>query len=352
MKNIFIPFVLALFIITTTHSCLIDIPEKIVVDSAPFNNLDEKGNIQLEQGSELIILIPDIQNYISDPAYHPVLGSNIDRIIEMNKMGYKVKAVVQVGDVTNFNSPKEWEVADSIFNKLKINKINYVLTTGNHDYGEEGKSNSRETLFNDYFDFSDQPSFRKCYLDQYYENSLFEINIQNEPFQIITLEWGPRNAIIEWANSVLDKNKMTLLVTHAYLSKHQERFNWSEWKNKQTISPYYFASTFKAFGGNPIDVNDGEDIWQKLIYTSGNIRFVTCGHKSKPDYIGNLISKNVEDKDVLQMLYNAQSFPNGGDGWMQILEFKNDKKTVGVKTYTALYNKWETNDLFQYDFTY
>ncbi|SFT01579.1 hypothetical protein SAMN05216365_14222 [Porphyromonadaceae bacterium NLAE-zl-C104] len=351
MKNIFIPFVLVLFITFTTHSCLIDIPEKIVIDSAPFNNLDEKGNIQLGKQSELVILIPDIQKYTRYEQNHKVLESIIDRIIEIDKTGYKVKAVIQVGDVTDTNSRDEWLTAKTVFSRLDSLKITNILTTGNHDYGETGSTNSRQTFFNEYFDFSHQTSFRECYRNQY-ENSLFEINVQGQPLQIIALEFGPRNAVIEWANKVLDKNKKGLLVTHAYLNKHQERYDWLQWGTKQSISPYNYGRIFSDFGGIPININDGEDIWQKLIYPAENIRFVMCGHKSNPDYIGNLISENIQEKEVLQLLYNTQSFPNGGDGWMQILEFKNDKKTVAIKTYTSLYNKWNTDERFQFEFTY
>lgn len=352
MKYICIPFVIVLFVLSTMTSCIIDIPKVIIIDTDPFNNVDNKGNTQLEEGSELIILIPDIQLYTHYKEYHKILESIIDRIIEMNQIGYKVKAVVQVGDVTETNVPDEWEAAKAIFSKLEKENINYILTTGNHDYGNSGSTDSRQTYFNDYFDFSNQSSFRECYLDKYYENSLFEIRVQGQPFQIITLEFGPPNNILEWANKVLDKNKMSLVVTHAYLNKNQERYNWPQWGIKQTISPYSYGYLHKNFGGSPININDGEDIWKKLIYPSENIRFVMCGHKSKPDYVGNLILENVEKKNVLQMLFNTQSLANGGDGWMQILEFKSDKKTVGIRTYTSLYNKWNTDDLFQYEFIY
>lgn len=333
-------------------SCFIDITKDIEINTAPFNNFDDDGNIQLKKSSELIILIPDIQKYIITPQNRPALESIIDRIIEINKTGYKVKAVVQVGDITDFNTPDEWNTASAIFKRLERVNINYILTTGNHDYGDRGVTNSRQTYFNDYFNFSNQSTFRESYLGNKYENSLFEIEVLGQPFQIITLEFGPRNEVLKWADKVLDKNKMTLLVTHAYLNKHQERYNWPQWGTKQTISPYSYGQTYKNFGEEPINVNDGEDIWQKLIYPFENIRFVMCGHKSKPDYIGNLISENIAKKNVLQMLFNTQSLPNGGDGWIQILEFKNDKKTVGVKTYTSVYNIWNINDLYQYDFIY
>lgn len=352
MKHIYI-LVITLLVASTTSSCvIIDIPKEIIINTKPFNNLDDKGNTQLEKSSELIIFIPDIQSYTHFKQNNRVLESMINRIIEMDESGYKIKAVVQVGDVTETNSPAEWETARRIFNKLDTKNITYILTTGNHDYGDSGTTNSRQTYFDDYFDFSSQSSFRQCYLDKHYENSLFEVVIHNRPLQLIAMEFGPRQAVVEWANSVLDKDKMSLLVTHAYLFKDKERFHWKKFGKAQSDSPYRYAHDSSRFGGDDIDVNDGQDIWEKLIYPHGNIRFVVCGHKIKPDHVGNLISENSHKKEVLEMLFNTQNLANGGDGWMQMLEFKKNGKRLDVKTYSGLYNRWNTDSIHQYTFLY
>jgi hypothetical protein len=35
-----------------------------------------------------------------------------------------------------------------------------------------------------------------------------------------------------------------------------------------------------------------------------------------------------------QLLFNAQWAPQGGDGWLRLLEFQPDGKTIEVKTYS------------------
>ncbi len=350
-SNYKIGYVLFLSVALVLQSCFWDIG-KIDINRDPFNNFDDSGNSQLEKDSEIIVLIPDIQYYTHFKQYHKILESMLDRINEINEKGYKVKAVVQVGDVTETNSRNEWETAKRIFGKLDGKNIACVLTTGNHDYGDSGTTNSRQTYFNDYFDFSSQTSFRSCYSDKYYENSLFEVTIHGRPLQLLSLEFGPRQAVIDWADSVLDKNKMSLLVTHAYLFKNKERFDWKRFGKSQSDSPYRYAEDSKQFGGENKDVNDGQDVWNKLVNRHENIRFVLCGHKIKPDYIGNLLSENSYKKNVLEMLFNTQNLPNGGDGWMQILEFKKDGKSLGVKTYSSLHNKWDITPTHQYTFFY
>ena len=62
------------------------------------------------------------------------------------------------------------------------------------------------------------------------------------------------------------------------------------------------------------------------------------------------------------MMFNAQTadgqwFGNGGDGWLRILEFKPDGKTIGVRTFSPLFAlsplteklAWRTASYDQFD---
>ncbi|HET6557955.1 MAG TPA: hypothetical protein VFG54_11615, partial [Prolixibacteraceae bacterium] len=80
-------------------------------------------------------------------------------------------------------------------------------------------------------------------------------------------------------------------------------------------------------------------------------RIVFCGHQTTT-YIGNLTSQNSSKNNVLQLLFNTQAFPNGGDGWIQIMEFYDDKKTIGIHTYSTQTNSWNTDPLGEYTFIY
>lgn len=87
----------------------------------------------------------------------------------------------------------------------------------------------------------------------------------------------------------------------------------------------------------------GKAIWDKLLYPSSNIRMLICGHYCLVDdfchNVGRRIDKNIAGKSVCQMMFNAQTagggwHGNGGDGWLRILEFMPDGKTIKVKTYS------------------
>ena len=94
------------------------------------------------------------------------------------------------------------------------------------------------------------------------------------------------------------------------------------------------------------DPNYGEAVWQKLVQPSKNIQMVFAGHIGIPDdpkgHIAFRVDENAREKKESQMVFNAQALGggwhgNGGDGWLRILEFLPDGKTVKVKTFSSLF---------------
>ena len=320
----------------------------VKVDSGPFKNFDPIQNIQLTEASEFIVIIPDIQFYTVYKENHYLLDKLISRIIEIHDAGFKIKAVLQVGDITDRNTKDEWESVKTVFSKLD-NKIDYILCTGNHDYGDNGTCNNRNTLFNDYFQYNENKSFITGYQQNNYENSWFQFSIQGQPFQLFSLEFGPRDEVVTWADSManLNKEKYGILLTHAYLATDNKRFDYANLKLNQTLSPYAWTLNNPEFEVGK--VNDGQQLWSKFL-VNNNFQFVFCGHlKSATNY---LISINQSEQEVLQMVFAEHNMPQAIEGWVQILEFYADKKTVGVKTYSTLLNTWKTDSVHQYDFTY
>ena len=70
-----------------------------------------------------------------------------------------------------------------------------------------------------------------------------------------------------------------------------------------------------------------------------------CGHECEiSDYEGNVsfrTDRNAAGRTVAQMMFNAQTADNqwhgnGGDGWLRILEFMPDGKTIKVRTFSPL----------------
>ena len=90
----------------------------------------------------------------------------------------------------------------------------------------------------------------------------------------MSLEFGPRDAVLEWANRVLQANPSAnaIILTHAYLYADGTRFDHLT-RTDQAFSPHTYG--IEALPGG---VNDGEEIWQKPIVNNPNVRIVLCGH--------------------------------------------------------------------------
>ena len=90
-----------------------------------------------------IVLFPDTQNMVSS---HPDMWESMPKWVVDNQAKRNIKAVIGLGDVTNYlynEDKEEYEEAVSGWNLIKSSGIIYMPTRGNGD--------SNEALWNEYF---------------------------------------------------------------------------------------------------------------------------------------------------------------------------------------------------------
>lgn len=304
----------------------------------------DKYDSYLNKNRDYIILIPDVQNYISFPENNIYLEQIVDWVLKLDALGYKIKAVLQTGDLTNGNSTTEWLVSKRIFSKL-YNKIEFIACTGNHDYGLYGSTSDRISQYSSIFRYPEfDTSYINSFIENNYDNSYFKIYINSKPFYIFSIEFAPRDEVLKWVENTASKNNVDfgLLLTHSYLYLTGERYNHTLYNAVQQLWSSYSYPISKTQ-----KINDGEEIWEKLV-NKININFVVCGHVCNiPDNVTYLNSRNMANNSVWQMLFNTQLLDKGGDGWVQILEFQ-DTKIVNIKTYSVLHDKWQTGKTSEY----
>ena len=96
--------------------------------------------------------------------------------------------------------------------------------------------------------------------------------------------------------------------------------------------------------GPPGTVNDGEQMWQKLVRPNSNIRFVLSGHVLN-DGVGRLTSTRDDGTVVHQILADYQVYGNtGGDGYLRVMQFFPADRFVHVRTYSPYLNAFLSND--------
>jgi hypothetical protein len=289
------------------------------------------------KGAFSVIVLPDTQNY--SERYPQTYVAQTNWIVE-NQKDRNIAFVLHLGDITNNNAAKEWDNAQAAMRVLD-GKIPYALVPGNHDYSEGGGCSDRTTLLNDYFlarQYRGTPTFGGTYdkEPERLENSFHRFSAEGRDFLVLALEFGPRRDVVRWANEVAaqHKDRAGILITHAYMYYDDTRYDWKKYGEKQRWNPH-------AYGVAPAtdhDVCDGEELWNTLVARHENFVLTVNGHVLE-DGLGRTVSASPAGRDIHQVLVNFQMRPKGGDGWLRILEFAADGKTVQTCDYSPTRNQ-------------
>jgi 3',5'-cyclic AMP phosphodiesterase CpdA len=290
------------------------------------------------KGSFTVAVLPDTQHYSEK---FPETYMAQTQWIAENAKARNIAWVLHLGDITNRSSVQEWKNASAAMKVLDDAKIPYALCPGNHDYSDGGTCKDRKTLLSDYFPasrFQGVPTFGGTYDKEpgRMENSYHLMSAGGRDFLVIALEFGPRADVLRWANEIAGKypKREAILITHVYIYYDDTRYDWKKLGAKQTWNPHTYAMA-KATND---DVSDGEELWDKLVSKHENFILTLNGHVLG-DGLGRVVTKTPAERAVEQVLVNYQMRPNGGDGWLRLLEFQADCKTVEVYDYSPVLKK-------------
>jgi hypothetical protein len=301
-----------------------------------------------QPGAFTVAVLPDTQHYSED---FPFTFFTQTQWIAENQKARNIVCAIHLGDITNRSTRFEWKNAARAFSVLD-GKVPYFLTTGNHDYSDGGHCNDRTTWFNWYF-----PAFRYRRLPTFggvydrepkrYENSFHLFDAGDRSFLVLALEFGPRKDVVRWANEIVHchPDRQVILVTHAYAYHDNSRYDWKGKGQKQLWNPH----TYGVAAATNHDVSDGEELWTNLISQHENFVLTLNGHVLD-DGLGHLQSQTPGGRNVQQMLVNFQMKPRGGDGWLRLLEFQPDGKTVQVYDYSPTRKQRNESPGNQYTF--
>lgn len=284
------------------------------------------------EGGFTVVVLPDTQKY--SRAYPELYTAQTEWIVE-NQAARNIACVLHLGDITDNNTPDQWENASRSMAVLD-GKVPYFMVPGNHDYSEQGRCEDRSTHINEYFPvsrFREMSTFGGTYdkEPERIENSFHTFTAGGRKFLVVALEFGPRRDVVRWANDVVGKHAdhEAILITHGYMYFDDTRYDWKKYGKKQNWNPHGYGIA----AATDDDVMDGEELWNNLVSPHENFILTLNGHVLG-DGLGRLTSTNAAGDDVHQMLVNFQMRPNGGDCWLRLMEFRPDGKTVQVYDYS------------------
>jgi hypothetical protein len=317
--------------------------KKRTVDDVEREAAEKIPPLPFVAGSFTVAALPDTQVYCEK---HPRHFYNQTRWIAENKDKHAIAFVTHLGDITNRNTKPQWEVAKKAMTTLD-GVVPYSLVTGNHDCGPGGNATTRDTYLDEFFPAKGAkalPGFGGQMDDGRRDNAFHLFEAGGREFLVLALEWGPRDEVVAWADGVLTKHprRRAILTTHAYMYYDDARYDWAKLGTMQTWNPHNYG-TSKLPGG----VNDGQELWDKLVAKHPNVFMTLNGHVLN-DGLGRLTSASPAGGDVHQMLVNYQMKKEGGEGYLRLIEFLPDGETVQVKAYSPSTNKYKTDPQNQF----
>lgn len=303
-------------------------PGPVVRAAAPARATSELER-RFHQGSYSFVLLPDTQGY---SLRHPEIFKKQTRYVASRARTLDVRFVFHLGDIVNNNSDREWERARDALSLLS-GVVPLALVPGNHDYGLRGDASNRTTPLNRFFDFrklSASPTFGGAFESGKLDNVFQLFSAGGRDYVVLSLEWGPRDAVLAWAGQVMDRypERLGILVTHAYLTDEGVRADHRK-PRKRLHNPHDYPT--------PPPVNDGEEIWRKLVQPH-RFAFVFSGHELG-DGAGYRADRTAAGTLCHQLLANYQMRAEGGEGYLRLLEFLADGRNVRVHAYSPFYDR-------------
>lgn len=285
-----------------------------------------------------IAFLPDIQ-YTTE-FYQNNLPPVFDYLIN-HQESENIRYLITLGDLTNSNTPTEWGLINQQLRKLK-DKLPYSLIRGNHDIYDSGAEPLYDETFakpgTDYYEHvmanggsQDPVSVANTYL-------LFTAG--QVDYILLNLDFGAGDSVLEWANDILQTyaDRRAIVATHGYLQSDGSLLTGDE---------PYSPSTYM------INMNDGDDLWEKLIRKHANISMVVCGHISSDITVCSVATGDAGNK-VYQIMMDVQSTDNllGGVGMINLMRFTDDGRYARLDSYSTVLNSYfhEANTEIKLDF--
>ncbi|MEE9382606.1 MAG: metallophosphoesterase [Nannocystaceae bacterium] len=290
---------------------------------------------QQSPDSWTMVVLPDTQDYTS--SRRGILTAQIDWILE-NRHDLDIRLVAHLGDIVPFDRAEHWDVAHAELGRL-AGRVPLALPPGNHDLW--GVAQRRSSMIDAYFEPSDLVA-DGVEVGLFDPNSIWNtyhvLDGNGGPWLVLALEFGPRDEVLKWAGDMIARHRghAVIVVTHAFLRPNNERYDWRIGGLDQGGNPHAYGLA---------NVNDGEEIWRKLVSPGTDVRLVLSGHA-----LGNGVarrrSRGGRGQTVHQLLSNYQrgvvhrGQSRGRSGYLRLMHFESNDAKVDVATYSPWRRTW------------
>ncbi|WP_105567192.1 lamin tail domain-containing protein [Microbacterium halophytorum] len=231
-----------------------------------------------------------------------------------------IQYMFHTGDVVDdYDQPYQWENADPQYQRLDDAGLPYGVLAGNHDVGH---GVSDYTNFGTHFGadrYSSNPWYGGDFENNRGHYDLFTAG--GIDFITVYMGWDPQPNALEWMNDVL--------------ARYPERV--------AIIDLHEFLLTTGGLGPVP------QQILDEVVATNPNVKMVMSGHYhdafTRVDEFDD-DGDGANDRKVHSMLFDYQGLPEGGLGYLRLMQFDNVGQDMRVRTFSpslADYNSDEAS---------
>ena len=277
-----------------------------------------------------LVALPDTQCYVASlnggrPSH---FTAQTDWIVA-NQAARNIAFVTQLGDLTENGdrnaTDAEWLWATNALYRLEQPGfgIPYGVAVGNHDQKASTNGLPCTSYYNQFFGVDHFAG--RDYVGGHFgvqNNNHYELfSASGLDFITIHLEYGVNSNVLNWASGLLQTHasRRAIVISHYLLEiGHPANFGGSG------------RAVYEALKGYP------------------NLFLMLCGHVPGEGRRQDTFN----DHTLHTLMSDYQGRTNGGSGWLRLLEFSPSNHVIRVKTYTPVFDQYDTNASSQFTLDY
>ena len=242
----------------------------------------------------------------------------MNRFLLDQREAMNLQYVTHTGDIIDdWDQEYQWQNADAAYRMFDQANLPYGLVAGNHDVGSEKADYSEYTKWFGADRYQGKPWIGGTYQDNRARYDL--ISAGGIDFLILYQGWAPGGDEIAWMNEVLAKypDRTAIIVQHE------------------------FILTTGGLGATP------QRIMDEVVAPNPNVRLMLAGHYhdafTRTDQFDD-DGDGTNDRTVYSMLFDYQGLPEGGQGFLRLLQFDNQGERLVVRTYSPSLDQYDSTD--------
>ncbi|GAB4544974.1 MAG: hypothetical protein Tsb0014_39100 [Pleurocapsa sp.] len=294
-----------------------------------------------------VIGLPDTQKY--SELYPEIFKAQTEWIVE-HRDELDIEFVSHYGDLvqhgTGVLAPQEYKNAVDAMTLLLDNDISHGIVVGNHDVLESGSASQTYDNSNYLQYFGSQWYGERDWFGGASPSGLSTYQVfdgNGTEFLALHLDLETPHTELAWAQEIINENrdKPVMVTTHRYLQDAEDYT-----AGIPIVASGRYPEIWYSFEGryNPNGIK-AEDFFNHFVATNRNIFLVNAGHFHE-EY--HQTSNNIHGLPVHEVLADYQDDPNGGNGYLRIMEFDTTGDRINVSSYSPTLNNFLTKDESQF----